>query len=382
MSISPRIHRYEQIAGDIRSAVLRGAYDPDGRLPSERRLVRAYGVQRNTVRQALGVLEDEGRIESVGKSGWYVAQGPPRSGSVATEGGRILLVTFRRHASASTDTIAHELSRICTSSGMQVLRYDSVAKEPSTHAATAEDLASLGPAGVVLWPHGPVDAGLLIRVQAMTPVVLIDRRVFGFASDSVLFDNVGGGRLVTEHLIAQGHRRIAFLGDEPFVESVQGRWHGYRQALEAADIVPDDNLTVLTQGQHEPTLAATLRVLVRSLSHPPTAVVCSNDSVASRLMLFLRSEGLKVPNDVAVTGFGNERPNYLDLMHLTTVAQSFVELGRAAGELLMERLADPSAFHGVHRELLLPMRLVVRSSSGPNIASALPTAPEEGVAKP
>ena len=372
----PRMHRYEQIAGEIRAAILRGAYALDGRLPSERRLVRAHGAQRNTVRQALGLLEREGRIVSVGKSGWFVAEGAEASPPTTVgTGSRALLVTFRRHESASTDIIAHELSRVLAPKGMQVLRYDSVARHSSDPLAaspglTAEELAGLRAAGVVMWPHGPVDARLLARVQAAVPLVLVDRRAFGFASDSVRFDDVGGGRLVTEHLLAQGHRRIAFVGDEPFVESVQGRWNGYRRALEAAGVAPDDNLTVFTQGQCEPTFSATLRLLLRGPSPAPTAVVCSNDAVASRLLLLLREEGSRVPEDVAVTGFGDERPSYLDLIGLTTVAQSFAELGHAAGGLLLERLAQSPARRGDDpREILLPMRLVVRASSGPHARS-------------
>jgi DNA-binding LacI/PurR family transcriptional regulator len=71
-----------------------------------------------------------------------------------------------------------------------------------------------------------------------------------------------------------------------------------------------------------------------------------------------------------VAGFGNERPNYLDLVGLTTVAQSFSDLGRLAGELLLERLSTPADPHRVYREVLLPMSLVVRSSSGPHAPSS------------
>lgn len=370
MPTPPRIHRYEQIADEIRAAILRGAYAPDGRLPSERRLVRAHNAQRNTVRQALGLLEREGRIASVGKSGWFVSEESVAPPERPATGGRTILVTFRRHESAASDTIANELSRTLAPRGMQVLRYDTASRHPSSHPAmdpdlTAQEIADLGADGVVMWPHGPVDARLLARIQATVPLVLVDRRVFGFESDSVRFDDLSGGRMVTEHLLAQGHRRIAFLGDEPFVESVQARWNGYRQALEEAGLVPDDNLTLLTQGQPAPIFTESLRLLLRGPIEPPTAVICSNDGVASELLLLLRAEGLRVPEDVAVTGFGNLRPSYLDLMGLTTLDQSFGELGHAAGSLLNDRLDEPhSGRGGPYREILLPMRLIVRASSG------------------
>lgn len=371
MSIDARAHRYEQIAGEIRTAITRGAFGPEGRLPSERRLVRTYGAQRNTVRQALGVLEREGRIASIGKSGWFVASGADAPVDREIAGGRVLFLTFRQHESASSDAIAHELSRVFASHGLQVLRYDSAARQRAAHLETAEDIVELGANAVVLWPHGPVDTDLLVQIQSTMPVVLVDRRTFGFASDSVRFDDFSGGRMLTEHLLSQGHRRIVFFADEPFVESVQSRWNGYHQALEAAGVEPDGNLTVLTYLQHEPTFTAAMRHLIGGLPEPPTAVVCSNDGVASRLLLLLREEGLRVPEDMAVAGFGNERPNYLDLVGLTTVSQSFSDLGRVAGELLLERLSGSSATPGSHREVLLPMTLVVRSSSGPHASRSL-----------
>lgn len=368
MSAPHRQHRYVAIADEIRRSIHRGAYDPDGRLPSERRLVRAFSAQRNTVRQALGLLEREGSVESVVKSGWFVTSGAGRS-AVDTEptvGKRVLLVTFREGETPSTDTIARGLGEVLDPRGLRVLRYDSAARPESPHAAAVDELIELDPGGLVLWPHGPIESSLLTRLQDEMPVVVVDRRVFGFESDSVRFDDLAGGRLVTDHLLAGGHRRIAFLGDEPFVESVQSRWTGYRQALLAAGIVPDDNLTLLLHGSHEPAFSATLRFLLRELPETPSAIVCSNDGVASRLLLYLRDEGMRVPDDVAVTGFGNEAPGYLDLMGLTTVGQSFAELGRVAGSLLVERLAErsPGARRARH-EILLPMSLVVRGSSGP-----------------
>lgn len=361
MSARSPLHRYEEIAAEIRLAIAKGAYNPDGRLPSERWLGRTHGAQRNTVRQALGLLEREGKIASVGKSGWFVRQDDPLEARASFTGQRVVLVTFRRPSGARIDRLTEGLREELGTRGVEMLRYDSVALEEARHIETIEQLTTVDAGGIVMWPHNTVDKSLLGRLQASTPLILVDRRVFGFESDSVLFDDVSAGRTVTEHLIAHGHRRIAFLGDEPFVESVQNRWRGYRQALEAADIAPDDNLATLTSGRHEPAFSGHVRVLLREA---PTAVVCSNDGVASALLLVLREEGLRTPEDVAVTGFGNDASGYLDVMGLSTMAQPFTELGRAAGKLLLERLAEPLTTRATCcQEILIPMSLVARGSS-------------------
>lgn len=362
------MHRYEEIAETIRGGIARGEYGPEGRLPSERWFGRTFEAQRNTVRRALGLLEREGQITSVGKSGWYVESAVPTAPRVTSAERRILLVTFRRRSGPSIETLTVGLQEVLTAGGIQMLHYDSPSVADAHHVATIEELTTVDAGGIVMWPHSSIDKSLLLRLQASIPLVLVDRRVFGFECDSVLFDDLGGGRLLTEHLIANGHRRIAYLGDEPFVESVQNRWLGYRRALDAAGITSDENLTVLTHGQQEPTFSANVRILLRELTQPPTAIVCSNDNVASALLLLLRQEGLRVPEDIAVAGIGNVAPGYLDVMGLTSVCQPFTELGRAAGRLLLERLSEPLATRGGRcREVIIPMDLVVRPSSGAHV---------------
>ena len=74
---------------------------------------------------------------------------------------------------------------------------------------------------------------------------------------------------------------------------------------------------------------------------------------------------MRVPDDMAVVGFGNEATSYLDVMGLTTMAQPFRELGRSAGALLLQRLSEPLADRDrVHRDIRIPMNLVPRKSSG------------------
>ncbi len=363
-------HRYEEIANRLREEIVRGSYGTAGRLPSERRLMRAFEVQRNTVRQALGLLEREGRVVTVSKSGWFVSNTEtipaPMLPPETISGRTILLVTLRHRAIPTFDTLAIGLYEKLAASGVSVLRYDSAPTEGTSSQLieTLESLTSVDAAGIVLWPQGPVDVRILSRLQETKPLILIDRRVFGFETDSVRFDDLAGGKMVTEYLIAKGHRQIAFLADEPFVETVQNRWRGYRLALEGANIPSEDRYTVLSMGGHEPSFSAGIRFLLNGLPTKPTAIVCSNDGVASKLMLFLRDEGLRVPEDIAVTGYGNEASGYLDLMGLTTVDQSFVDLGRAAGALLLERMAQPdSQSSRQNREIVLPVQLVRRTSA-------------------
>ena len=360
-----RLHRYEEIAAEVRASIESGAYGMQGKLPSERWLGRSFRAHRNTIRQALAILEGEGIVTSVGKSGWFIPSSVAIKPQSIPSNSRVMLVTFRRPSGPSIESIATGLREVLTAAGIQMLHYDSAGPMETQHIATIEELTTVDAAGIVMWPHHSVDSSLLSRLQSSANLVLVDRRVFGFEADSVIFDDLSAGRMVTDHLIANGHRRIAFLADEPFVESVQSRWNGYRQSMELAGIEPDDHMTILTFGRHEPMFTGNVDMLLQC---NPTAIVCSNDSVASTLLLILRSKGLNVPGDIAVVGFGNDASGYLDVIGLTTMAQPFVEFGRIAGRLLIERLTGPRSGKATgYKQILVPMSLVVRQSSGRSI---------------
>ena len=90
-------------------------------------------------------------------------------------------------------------------------------------------------------------------------------------------------------------------------------------------------------------------------------MVCSNDLVALTLLRFLRKNGVSVPGEVAITGYGNVLTEYMDALELTTVVQSFGEVGKAAGRLLCERLQNKGG--PGFQQMELPVHLIIRNSS-------------------
>lgn len=370
-----RTYRYEGIARELRLQIERGEFDGGRRLPSERELMGRYGVQRNTIRQAIALLEAEGWVVTEPKRGTFAArrgaEAPAAHAAPAgptARTGTVLVINAWNRASTALDAMLVGLSDSLQGSGLSLARFDSRPKDGQAlhDAPTPEYLAAHQVAGAVLWPQNPADHDALRRLRSAVPLVLADRRVAGFEADCVRFDDVAGGRMVTEHLIARGHRRIGFLADEAFAETVQHRWRGYAMALEAAGIPPDSRWLALYSGIQDPPFTGQMRLFLSGAGSggPLTAVVCSNDSTALTLLRFLRAEGLRVPGDIAVTGYGDLLPDYLDALELTTVSQPFGELGRAVGALLRERIGGEGPVGG-YRQAELPVRLIVRASSGP-----------------
>ena len=166
------------------------------------------------------------------------------------------------------------------------------------------------------------------------PVVLANCYAEGTGVPCVVPDEVQGGRVATEVLLAAGHTRVAFVNSVEDAPATKGRLQGYRIALENAGVPFDENL-VLTLGSHQESGWVAGEKLV-GMDRPPTAVFCYNDRVAMGLYDALRERGLRVPADMAVVGFDNQeiisghvRPP------LTTVELPHYEIGVRAVQVLL-----------------------------------------------
>lgn len=164
------------------------------------------------------------------------------------------------------------------------------------------------------------------------PVVLVDAAHPSFPS--VAIDDMLGGRMATEYLLAKGHRRIGFVGDLPVnpfgFTSSEERRAGYRQALEAADVVASARLE--RRGPHGRDEARAMAASL--LSHdPPTAIFAASDVQAIGVLRAARSLGLRVPDDIAVMGFDDIE--IAEDLGLTTVRQPLRESGLRGVDLLL-----------------------------------------------
>ncbi|MBC8104319.1 MAG: GntR family transcriptional regulator [Cytophagales bacterium] len=360
---------YLEIAATLRGRIARGDY-AGGRMPSERSLTSEFGVQRGTIRRALLSLEQEGlvRRDSTRRGTLalpHTALATPTE-ALRTSGG-IALVIGRASDTTAPGDIARGLSQVVSDRKRFVAWLDTPTFAGHAEAEVPEvaEMTDRGVAAVALWPEIPAPVEKLRRLRDALPLVLLDRRVPGFESDFVGIDDFGSGRKITEHLLTLGHRRIGFLSSAPHASTVLARCRGWAAALAEAGIVPLPTWTLHRQqeGVRTESDAAALEALLRPASPEAlSAVVCSNDTVAAGVMQFLRLRGLRVGEDLAVTGFGNTFPSLLDALGLTTVAQPFEAIGQQAGEVLLSRL-DGTADRAP-REIELPAEIVVRSSCG------------------
>ncbi|WP_406304937.1 LacI family transcriptional regulator [Streptomyces sp. NBC_00885] len=176
---------------------------------------------------------------------------------------------------------------------------------------------------------------------------------------ALAFDNRGGGRRLTEHLVALGHRRIGYVAGPTERTTTRHRLEGHRAALAAAGVDGDqDRLTVHGPYARRSGYDATLELLRRDPGL--TAVVAANDTVALGACAALRDQGLRIPEDVSVAGF-DDLPFSIDAVPaLTTVRLPLYEAGARAGRLAMGTEAAPPG--GI---ATIAAELMARSSTAP-----------------
>ena len=215
--------------------------------------------------------------------------------------------------------------------------------------------------GLLIMSLPPPPKSLARLADAGVPIVLLDTS--GKGVSVVLTDDVEGGRMATRHLLALGHERIAFIGDDPddplgFTAGTN-REGGYRQTMaEAGLTVPDG---YVRHGPHVRSVARRLTEQLLARRDRPTAVFASSDVQALGVLEAARAADLDVPGDVSVVGFDDVE--VLGYAGLTTVRQPLFESGQLAARLLLDALEDEHRAEPSEHELEL--ELVERSTTAP-----------------
>jgi DNA-binding LacI/PurR family transcriptional regulator len=235
-----------------------------------------------------------------------------------------------------------------------------------------QQLESEGMVGCIVEPVDGHDDILEKWVARRFPVVLLDRSPEGLQADLVASDHFRGGYAVVRHLIDEGYTNVVYLAADPVrLSSIAERRAGYLAAMEDAGLSALEPF--ILEGMHErgrfkdrasfieeetsaiDRIATWLQSLAR-----PEAIVAANDLFALLVLAAAQRSGLRVPADIAVTGFDDVDFAATCEPPLTTVAQPAFQLGVEAAHLLLRRLHGSQ---GPPQQLRLPAELIVRESS-------------------
>jgi LacI family transcriptional regulator len=213
----------------------------------------------------------------------------------------------------------------------------------------------------ILVGEGFADSRSIQRLAARLPVVIIAGTVGAQAADVVAADNFSGAAALITHLIADhGRQRLFHVGGPPnSPDAIQRRLaldHTLRNHPQCQLIGSAQGIFSVASGEQ-----AGKELLARPRVARPDAVVCANDQMAIGVLRTLTAAGVRVPDEIAVTGFDDLYPARLADPPLTTVHQPMRTLGERACARLLDRIAHPGLSPAVQ---LLPTELVLRSSCG------------------
>jgi GntR family transcriptional regulator, arabinose operon transcriptional repressor len=362
--------KFEQMVEILRKAVDTGEYAVGDRFASENDLAQRHGISRNTVREAVSVLVQQGYLTRTQGKGTYVAKRPTRP--MAAVAYAIFIHAHKHVYEAQTRALVRALQ------GHQALPVVFDVDDMRSREQTEEVLSRLidqGIAGIILEDnvHEVLMDVCRQRAIAPPPVAVLNRPVPPAAqSVNVVTDFEYGTRLGTEHLISLGHRDILFVihlnralspGKRPEQDAAEyGRIaRGYTGAMADAGLAARQRFFFIAKefaydsGEREQ-----MRAMLEG-SDRPDAVFAYGDVRAKHVIDIAADAGLRVPDDLAVIGYWNTPWTDMARVALTSVSIREDDIAQIAVEKLMHQARGGA---DTEETVVVKPELVVRESCG------------------
>ena len=216
---------------------------------------------------------------------------------------------------------------------------------------------SQGVDGIIYFPNLE-DRGRIEYIRGHgVPLVLMDRYAEGILADCVRSNDEQGGYLAMDHLLSLGHRKILYLAGPDYSSSQGDRLRGCRRAMAERGIGPE-TLRVISGGQN----LANESIGDCLFPVDYTAIIAFSDEIALYALQALKKRNIHVPGEVSLVSFDHLRGDFSYLPGITSVYTEKSNAAEKTAELLLSRIADPSA---PERELILPVRLYHEGSTAP-----------------
>lgn len=350
--------RYLQVRRILEEKVRTGDYRPGNRIPGERDLARDLGVSQMTVNKAILALCADGWLRREAGNGTFVRdEFRPPVPDVVRIGFAVRTATERIGSDYYLSGLLQGIQRAVTNEPISLTLFE------ITHAEVFGRLANAPVDGLLLVDVLHTSAGEVARLaEAGKRIVIVGAEAGSLRIPYVDADNYQGGLDAMQHLMREGHSRIAGVFSYANASNTRRRLEAYRDALSSAGIVPP-HCGVIGDDDPECDLHALRAGVARMLRGPqrPTAFYCGGYALAQEVIAVAAEQGLAVPDDVSVVGFDDPVAARDSSPSLTTVHQPLKEIGWRATTRLVEWLRtheEPSPPGEV-----LPATLQVREST-------------------
>jgi GntR family transcriptional regulator, arabinose operon transcriptional repressor len=346
---------YLQIYHHLLGEIQQGRLKQGDRVPSEKELAEAFEVSRITSKKALEMLAQANLIERERGRGSFVSQADAQPSSVTTRQAYMIGIIMSDFSDVYGSEMLKALAQHTTERKVSLVIKVTLGRGDLEEQAI-EQLIQQGADGIIIMPvHGEFyNAELLRMVLEEYPLVLIDRYLKGIPAYTVHTDNIAAAQELTDHLLQNAHRHIAFISP-PFknTSTIEERLQGYKNALASGGVVFDSQicfsqLTSTLPPAFEP--EKTQRDLESLRAHferypQISAVVASEYNAALLAQEALRQMGRR--NAVKIACF--DYPHHaLRAPLFTYIRQDETAMARLAIDILLKRLAKETvALHHI-----------------------------------
>ena len=192
------------------------------------------------------------------------------------------------------------------------------------------------------------------------PLIFFDRIAPEFEANKIIVDDFACGFKATQHLIDEGYQRIAHLAGPTVLNTYHDRMEGYKSALIKNNMPLEDELIICNRLTRMDGQEAIKKLL--NLQNPPDAVFCGNDTSALSMIVYLKSQGIRIPEDFGIVGFSNEPFSEVVTPSISTLKQPAQEMGQKAAELIINEIENKE-LPRTYQTITMPTELIVRESS-------------------
>lgn len=352
--------KYYKLMDELKDKILSGEIRTGDKLPSENQLSEQYQVSRQTVRKALSILENEGHIYAEHGRGTFCS-GPMRhmgnSKNIAVITTYLSDYIFPR--------VIGGIDSVLTQKGYSII-LKNTRNSRSQEAKYLEELLSKDIDGIIIEPSKSQIYCKHINLyrkldEYQIPYVFI-QGCFAQLDDKahVLMNDCKGGYMITKYLIDTGHKNIVGVFKSDDIQG-QNRHKGYVMALQEAGILYDPNKIVWFYTEDRSIHPyESIRKMIKQ-GKIMDAVVCYNDQIAVKVIQALTDEGIKIPEEISVTGYDHSYMAYSTGLQLTTIIHPQEKLGEMAAELLLDMIQNREEIQR-NKNILIEPEIVVGNS--------------------
>ena len=215
--------------------------------------------------------------------------------------------------------------------------------------------------GILMSISSPnIDLNIINHViKKNIPLIFFDRKIEIDGVSSVTINDFEGGYKVTKQLIDQGCKRIVHINGNPKIEIFQERCKGYKQALKDNNLTYNDNFVIEAKSNVEE--GRRVAKMLLEMDVLPDGIFSSSDFTALGLIQELEENGVKIPQDICVSGFANEPFTKFMELSITSVDQSPIEMGKMTAKVFLEQVKTKGI--KIEKKVVLDPKLIIRKSS-------------------